>query len=69
MPCEVTISLPDEEDVSVSVMEPRLGEVVVHAIALEGRPGEPGPPGPPGIPADGAIDPGDLTLIFDNKLL
>jgi hypothetical protein len=34
-----------------------------------GRDGDPGPPGPPGTPADGATDPGDLTLIFDNGLI
>lgn len=28
-----------------------------------------GPPGPEGPPGDGAQDPGDLTLIFNNKLI
>lgn len=35
-----------------------------------GADGEPGPEGPPGLNADGSpADPGDLTLIFDNKLI
>lgn len=34
----------------------------------DGRDGKDGPPGPPGTDADGATDPGDLTLLFDNKL-
>lgn len=28
-----------------------------------------GPQGPPGADSDGATDPGDLTLIFENKLI
>ena len=28
-----------------------------------------GPPGPAGPPGSGAEDPGDLTLIFNNKLI
>lgn len=37
--------------------------------AVIGPEGQAGPPGPPGIPGDGATDPGDLTLIFDNGLI
>ena len=37
--------------------------------AVIGPSGEPGPPGQPGIPGDGAADPGDLTLIFNNQLI
>ena len=44
---------------------PVIGEVA----AVIGPSGERGPPGPPGIPGDGATDPGDLTLIFNNGLI
>lgn len=37
--------------------------------AVIGPNGPSGPPGPPGTPGDGATDPGDLTLIFNNHLI
>lgn len=37
--------------------------------AIIGPGGERGAPGPQGTPGDGATDPGDLTLIFDNQLI
>ncbi len=37
--------------------------------AVVGPEGERGSPGPQGTPGDGATDPGDLTLIFNNQLL
>lgn len=37
--------------------------------AVVGPEGERGAPGPQGIPGDGATDPGDLTLIFNNQLI
>lgn len=43
--------------------------VVGAVAAVIGPTGLPGPPGPPGIPGDGATDPGDLTLIFNNHLI
>lgn len=42
---------------------------VLVVIGPAGDDGEPGPPGPPGQDGDGAADPGDLTLIFDNHLI
>ena len=38
-------------------------------VVIAGPRGGPGEPGPPGIPGDGATDPGDLTLIFNNHLI
>lgn len=35
----------------------------------QGRPGPEGPQGPKGLDGDGASDPGDLTLIFENQLI
>lgn len=35
-------------------------------VGAQGRDGPQGPQGPPG---DGAADPGDLTLLFENQLL
>lgn len=43
--------------------EPAPGLVIV------GPRGGPGEAGPPGTPGDGATDPGDLTLIFNNHLI
>lgn len=40
--------------------------VVIGARGARGLPGDPGPAGQDG---DGAADPGDLTLIFENKLI
>jgi len=37
--------------------------------AVIGPEGQRGPAGPRGIDGDGATDPGDLTLIFDNHLI
>ena len=50
------------------------GPLVVdfHSITVAGpagKDGKDGPPGPPGRDADGATDPGDLTLVFNNKLI
>ena len=48
-------------------------EVTATAIAGGGDTGALaaviGPKGSPGPPGEGAEDPGDLTLIFDNKLI
>ena len=52
-------------DSAPSLSLPDIGPVA----AVIGPGGEAGPPGPPGIPGDGATDPGDLTLIFDNHLI
>lgn len=38
-------------------------------LVIAGPRGDRGVAGPPGIPGDGATDPGDLTLIFDNHLI
>lgn len=43
--------------------------VIGPVAAVIGPEGERGPQGLPGIPGDGATDPGDLTLIFDNGLI
>lgn len=49
---------------------PPLRLPVIGAVAaVIGPEGERGPPGPPGVAGDGATDPGDLTLIFENHLL
>lgn len=57
---------------SVPAPRPGLPEpavaVVVGPKAADGKDGDPGPAGAPGQDAPGAVDPGDLTLIFDNKL-
>lgn len=37
--------------------------------AVFGPKGETGSPGARGEPGDGATDPGDLTLIFDNHII
>lgn len=34
-----------------------------------GRNGTDGPPGPPGADGEGAEDPGNLVLLFENKLI
>lgn len=45
-------------------------EQVVAKVGVPGREGPEGPPGQQGPPGDGTdIDPGDLTLLFDNKLI
>lgn len=45
-------------------------EYVVAKVGLPGRDGPPGPPGQAGPPGDGTdVDPGDLTLLFDNQLI
>lgn len=38
-------------------------------LGRSGRSGPAGPEGPRGLPGEIAGDPGDLTLIFDNKLI
>lgn len=44
--------------------------VVEYVVAKVGVPGRDGPPGPAGPPGDGTdVDPGDLTLLFDNQLI
>jgi hypothetical protein len=43
--------------------------VIGPVAAVIGPTGQSGPPGPPGTPGDGATDPGDLTLVFNNHLL
>lgn len=43
-------------------------DVILHA-APRGPMGPAGQNGLPGAPGDGATDPGDLTLIFNNHLL
>lgn len=45
------------------VVAPPRDRIITGGRGLPGRNGDPGPPG------DGAADPGDLTLIFDNKLI
>lgn len=52
-------TIPDPED-AVEV-------VVTGQPGPPGAPGNPGPPGPPGSIND--LDFGDITLIFDNKLV
>lgn len=47
------------------VPTPAIGVV----IGPKGDEGDAGPPGPAGADGDGATDPGDLTLIFDNHLI
>lgn len=42
---------------------------VMHVEVSGGPPGPPGPTGRPGTDSDGATDPGDICLIFDNKLI
>ena len=45
-------------------------EYVVAKVGVPGRDGPPGPPGQAGPPGDGTdVDPGDLTLLFDNQLI
>lgn len=43
--------------------------VIGPVAAVIGPEGEAGPPGPRGLDGDGATDPGDLTLIFNNGLI
>lgn len=43
--------------------------VIGPVAAVIGPEGERGPPGPRGIDGDGATDPGDLVLIFNNHLI
>ncbi len=52
-------------DQATPLAGPRVGGVA----AVVGPPGGNGPPGPAGADGDGATDPGDLTLIFDNQLI
>ena len=53
-----------------SPMAPPLRTPVGSAVAaVIGPPGGDGPAGPAGADADGATDPGDLTLIFNNQLI
>ena len=42
---------------------------VAVIMGPKGDEGERGPPGPAGQDGDGAADPGDLTLIFENQLI
>lgn len=42
---------------------------VAVVVGPKGDDGERGPPGPAGQDGDGAADPGDLTLIFNNQLI
>lgn len=43
--------------------------VIGPVAAVIGPEGREGPRGAQGIPGDGATDPGDLTLIFNNHLI
>lgn len=43
--------------------------IIGPVAAVIGPEGERGPMGPRGIDGDGATDPGDLTLIFNNGLV
>lgn len=53
-----------------SAMAPPLRRPDGTAVAaVIGPEGDSGPPGPPGADGDGATDPGDLTLIFNNQLI
>ncbi|KQS75050.1 hypothetical protein ASG32_08105 [Methylobacterium sp. Leaf361] len=58
---------------STAGQTPPAAEVVEYVVAKVGVPGREGPPGPPGQagpPGEGTeTDPGDLTLLFDNKLI
>lgn len=47
----------------------RATQVSTTVATIIGRQGPEGRQGVPGIPGDGATDPGDLTLIFDNQLI
>lgn len=64
------------EQIDIKIDSPVIIEVVATppgtiqievSVGLKGDPGEPGPPGPPG--EQELYDPGDMTLIFENKLV
>jgi hypothetical protein len=48
---------------------PSAPQPIAVVIGPKGDEGDPGPPGPAGQNGDGAADPGDLTLIFNNQLI
>lgn len=58
---EIKVTVDDAEIVIASEATGMRGE--------EGQQGLQGPPGPKGNDGEGATDPGDLTLIFNNKLI
>lgn len=43
--------------------------ITTEVSGMRGPEGPQGVQGVPGIPGDGATDPGDLTLIFNNQLI
>jgi hypothetical protein len=56
---DIKVVVDGEDDLVVST----------EVAGMRGPEGGQGIQGPPGVAGDGATDPGDLTLIFDNKLL
>jgi hypothetical protein len=57
----------------IEIIAPAPEIVTVEAMPVVrvdvATPGPQGPAGPAGPSGDGAADPGDLTLIFDNRLV
>ena len=54
------------DEATEAVMENAPGPIAALIGVLPGRDGG---RGPQGLPGPGAEDPGDLTLLFDNKLI
>lgn len=57
------------DPVSPVVLDSRPTVVIENARGPVGPRGPQGPQGPQGEPGDGMADPGDLTLLFENKLI
>lgn len=67
---ELVLPPPIEFSLGVSATVVAPSPVPTPAVAIViGPKGDPGPQGPTGADGDGAADPGDLTLIFDNQLI
>lgn len=58
-------------DVSAAIVSASASAVQTLTVVIgpKGDEGAQGPPGPAGQDGDGATDPGDLTLIFNNQLI
>ena len=65
---EITITVPTDATLA-AVLDLPAAEISLESFVVQGPPGPEGPQGPRGTDADGATDPGDLTLIFDNRLI